>query len=247
MPRRSDHRDTRGRTSPYWVSGPGEGVVVEGMKRREELDSWTPALPALRLPSGGGRVVLKILEICSGCGSVSAATADAARELGVDDVQVFSVDGKPGTHATRTVDILTYDWASDEDLLRFMVPEGTCIFYAHASPPCGPYSSMAARYRGGLAARDLRWGDSVAQRCLDLHRLLPPALLDHRIAGAARPGLPALHAKPGAAALHGELLPLRNAAVEGNQHLDQPRDLETRAALHPQRPVRSLPRARRSP
>ena len=149
-------------------------MVVEGMKRREELDSWTPALPPLRLPSGSGRVVLKILEICAGCGSVSAATAEAARELGVE-VQVFSIDGKPGTHATRMVDILTYDWASDEDLLRFMLPEeGTCIYYAHASPPCGPYSSMAARYRGGLHTRDLLWGDSVVQRCLDLMAFFQP-------------------------------------------------------------------------
>ena len=151
---------------------------MEGMKRREELDSWTPALPPLRLPSGSGRVVLKILEICAGCGSVSTATAEAARELGVE-VQVFSIDGKPGTHATRMVDILTYDWASDEDLLRFMLPpaesEGaTCIYYAHASPPCGPYSSMAARYRGGLHTRDLLWGDSVVQRCLDLMAFFQP-------------------------------------------------------------------------
>ena len=42
------------------------------------------------------------------------------------------------------------------------------LYYAHASPPCGPYSTMACRYRGPLSQRDLRWGDSVAQRCLEL-------------------------------------------------------------------------------
>lgn len=177
---RSDHRDTRGRTSPYWVSGPGEGVVVPGMKEREQLDAWRPELPGLRLPPlGRGRVKLRVLEICSGSGSVGAATAAAARELGVHDVEVFSVDGKPGTRATRKVDILTYDWAEDEELKRFMLPpaEGdaaTCIYYAHASPPCGPYSSMSARYRGRLSARDLLWGDSVVQRCLDLMAFFRP-------------------------------------------------------------------------
>jgi hypothetical protein len=146
------------------------------MKRREELDAWTPALPRLAAwPRGHrGKVVLKILEICSGSGSVAAATAAVAQELGVD-VEVFSVDGKPGTGATRKVDILTYDWASDPELRRFMLPEErVCIYYAHASPPCGPYSSMSARYRGGLQTRDLLWGDSVVQRCLDLMAFFRP-------------------------------------------------------------------------
>ena len=43
----------------------------------------------------GPRITLKILEICSGCGSGSAAAAKEARENFDVDVQIFSVDGKP--------------------------------------------------------------------------------------------------------------------------------------------------------
>ena len=142
------------------------------MRSREELDAWAPALPSpRRVERTGDRIVLKILEICSGCHSVSTAAAAEAREnFGVHEVQVFSIDGKPGTGATRTVDILTYDWASDAQLQRFReAEEGVqCIYYAHASPPCGPYSSLLVRWSGPLNARDLCWGDSVVQRCLEL-------------------------------------------------------------------------------
>lgn len=171
---RSDHRDTRGRTSPYWVSGPGEGVVVPGMKSREELDLWLPSLPPftpLQVPRHS-RPTLKILEICAGSHSVSRATSEVAREMGFH-VEVFSIDGKPRTHATRRVDILTYDWANDTELLEFMKGEGV-VRYAHASPPCGPYSSLSSRYRGSLHTRDLLWGDSVAQRCLELMSFFNP-------------------------------------------------------------------------
>ena len=48
------------------------------MKSCEALDQWTPALPPLRrLERDGARLVLRILEICSGCSSVSAAVAKA--------------------------------------------------------------------------------------------------------------------------------------------------------------------------
>ncbi len=166
-------------SSTYWTTGPGVGATVAGMKSRDELDQWRPALPEM----GGGsqrpsRVVLKILEVCAGCMSVSAATAaEALGNFGVQEVAVFSVDGKPSAHATRTVDVLTYDWENDEELRRFRDDreEGvTYIYYAHASPPCGPYSSMACRYRGSIHQRDLRWGDSVAQRCIDLVAFFRP-------------------------------------------------------------------------
>ena len=121
--------------------------------------------------------MLKILEVCSGCHSVSAAASkEAIENFGFARVEVFSVDGKPGTVATRVADVLTYDWVRDEELRTFAEEEEgtTCIRYAHASPPCGPFSSMASRYLGGLERRDLRWGDSVAQRCLDLMAFFQP-------------------------------------------------------------------------
>ena len=137
--------------------------------------TWRPALSqSMRelADAGGGRTVLKILELCAGCKSVSTAAAKEAREtFGIERVEVFSLDGKPGTNCSRCVDILTYDWTRDEELRSFREEreEGVrYIYYAHASPPCGPYSSMASRYRGPLSQRDLRWGDSVAQRCLEL-------------------------------------------------------------------------------
>ena len=137
------------------------------MKGQSDLDAWRPALSqSMRelAPAGGGRTVLKILELCAGCKSVSTAAAKEAREtFGIQDVQVFSLDGKPGTNCTRCVDILTYDWARDRELRSFREEreEGVrYIYYADASPPCGPYSSMANHCRG--------WGDSVAQRCMEL-------------------------------------------------------------------------------
>ena len=61
------------------------------------------------------KTVLKVLEICSGCCSVSTAAGKEAREnFGVDEVEVFSIDGKPNTNASRIVDVLTYDWENDE-------------------------------------------------------------------------------------------------------------------------------------
>ena len=145
------------------------------MRCREELDAWVHALPPARcLVQSGGRIILKILEVCSGSGSVSAAAAkEACENFGVHDVQVFSIDGKPGTGATRVVDILTYDWVNDVQLQRFRESEEgtTCIYYAHASPPCGPYSSMVCR---SLDTRDLCWGDTVAQRCMELIAFFRP-------------------------------------------------------------------------
>ena len=157
------------------------GVVCIGMKSVAQIDQWTPSLPLLRVPGRvGPKVILKILDVCSGCGSVNSAAAAEARErFGVEGVEVFSLDGKPGTGATRVADVLTYDWEQDEDLTRFMKDEedgATYIRYAHASPPCGPYSSMASRYLGALEQRDLRWGDSVVQRCLDLIAYYDPHL-----------------------------------------------------------------------
>ncbi len=95
-------------------------------------------------PAGVGRTVLRILELCAGCKSVSTAAAKEAREtFGIERVEVFSLDGKPGTNCTRCVDILTYDWTRDEELRSFREEreEGVrYLYYAHASPPpCGPY------------------------------------------------------------------------------------------------------------
>jgi len=168
----------RASSSLYWRSGPGVGVIVPGMKSREELEHWRATLPAM----GGGsqrhsRVVLKILEVCAGGGSVSAAAAAEAREFGIQEVEIFSIDGKASARATRTVDVLTYDWENDEELTRFRNDreEGVAyIYYAHASPPCGPYSTMAGPSKGPLNLRDLRWGDSVAQRCMDLMAFFGP-------------------------------------------------------------------------
>ena len=146
------------------------------MKERDALDAWTPSVRSeFSCPSLQPPLTLRILEICAGCHSVSAAvTAEAQALFGeAIKVEVFSVDGKPGTGASRTVDVLTWDWAADEELKRFREEEigRTTIFYAHASPPCGPYSSLVSR---PLHARDLRWGDAVVQRCLDLMAWFQP-------------------------------------------------------------------------
>ncbi len=159
------------------------GVTVEGMKDQGALEAWSPALAQTMreltdTAEAGRRTVLNILEVCAGCGSVSAAAGREAREnFGILEVQVFSLDGKPGTKCSRCADILTYDWARDEQLRRFREEreEGVrCIYYAHASAPCGPYSTMANSSRGKLSQRDLRWGDSVAQRCLELTHWFQP-------------------------------------------------------------------------
>ena len=162
----------RGARAVYWRTGPGTGAHVEGMRDRATLDAWEPALPAFALPRTPP-VTVRILEIYSGCHSVSRATALEVRRLFGEEtrVEVFSVDGKPGTGATREVDILSYDWGADEELARFRAEGEGVVFYAHASPPCGPYSSMVA---SALRDRDLRWGDSVAQRCLELMAYFRP-------------------------------------------------------------------------
>lgn len=169
-------RSGRSRTSQYWSSGPGDGVTLEGMRSREELDSYVPRLPPLRdLGECSAPLVLKILEVCSGSCSVSRFTAAEAYDMGFDEVAVFSIDGKPGTGATRTADLLTYDYADDAELRAFRAESvgKTVIYYAHASPPCGPYSAMSSK-RGPLDARDLRWGDTLVQRCLDLIAFFRP-------------------------------------------------------------------------
>ena len=77
-------------------------------------------------------------------------------QFGVDEVEVFSVDGKPSTNTTRVVDVLTYNWENDELLNEFRHEreDGVrYVFYAHASPPCGPYSSMSCPTQGPLAQR----------------------------------------------------------------------------------------------
>ena len=118
------------------------GVNAGGMKSVMDIDQWTPSLPPLRVLGWvGPEIVLKILDVCSGCGSVNSAAATEARErFGVQRVEVFSLDGKPGTGATRVADVLTYAWEQDEDLTRFMEEQDgvTYIRYAHTSPPlCG--------------------------------------------------------------------------------------------------------------
>ncbi len=140
--------------------------------------------------AASGRTVLKTVEICAGCKSVSTAAALEARNFGIHDVQVFSIDGKPGTTCTRCEDILTYDWTCDDELRSFREEreEGvTYIIYCHASPPCGPYSTLANRVRGPLSQRDLRWGDSVVQKCLELISFFHPHFWTVESAGP--PGL----------------------------------------------------------
>ena len=110
VPRGAQNPASRGARAVYWRTGPGEGAHVEGMRERAALDAWEPALPEFALPRTPP-VTVRILEICSGCHSVSRATALAVRGLFGPETQIddFSVDGKPGTGATREVDILTYD------------------------------------------------------------------------------------------------------------------------------------------
>ena len=102
----ADHknaRNGRGKSSPYWKTGPDRGVIVDGMRPHEELNSWVPAVVHLSLrglsETGSARnTVLRVLEICSGCCSVSTAAGKEAREnFGVDEVEVFSIDGKSNT------------------------------------------------------------------------------------------------------------------------------------------------------
>ena len=137
-------RESRGAQSPYWSTGPGDGVTVEGMKAQSDLEAWRPALShTMRELAGEGRTVLRILELCAGCKSVSAAAAKEAREtFGIERVEVFSLDGKPGTDCTRCVDILTYDWTRDEELRAFREEreEGGQVSVLRAcQPPCaGP-------------------------------------------------------------------------------------------------------------
>ena len=96
---RRNPREARGARSPYWSTGLGVGFRVEGMKEQSDLDGWRPALSqSMRELADGGRTVLKILELCAGCKSVSTAAAKAAREtFGIERVEVFSLYGKPGT------------------------------------------------------------------------------------------------------------------------------------------------------
>ena len=175
MPVRAQNSAARGACSVYWRTG---NLNAEGLRNRETLDVWEPSLPTFALPTHtpGEPIAVRILEICSGCHSVSRATAREIWSIFGPDTQidVFSIDGKPGTCSTREVDVLTYDWAADEELTRFReeTEEGvTTVFYCHASPPCGGYSSMIAT---ALSARDLRWADSVAQRCFELMAYFRP-------------------------------------------------------------------------
>ena len=155
-------------------------LLVRNARKKCARAFWSAisfAKVGLRKVSGSARkTVLRVLEICSGCCSVSAAARKEAEDFGVD-VEVFSVDGKPSTNASRVVDILTWDWENDELLNKFRREQEDgvrYIWYAHASPPCGPYSSMSCPTEGPLAQRDLRWGDSVAQRCLELMHWFEP-------------------------------------------------------------------------
>ena len=88
---RRNPREARGARSSYWSTGPGAGLHVEGMKEQSALDAWSPSLARTMrelADAGGGRTVLKILEVCAGCKSVSSAAAKEAREtFGIRDVQ----------------------------------------------------------------------------------------------------------------------------------------------------------------
>ena len=146
--------------STHHTGAPGQGgsLSCEGMKDQSALDAWSPALAQTMrelAPAASGRTVLKILEICAGCKSVSTAAALEARNFGIHDVQVFSIDGKPGTNCTRCEDILTYDWTCDDELCSFREEREKGV----------TYSTLANRVRGPLSQRDLRWGDSVVQKC----------------------------------------------------------------------------------
>ena len=181
--KRRNERTSRCATSPYWKTGPDAGDIVDGMRPHEELSSWVPAVAHLSLrgltQTGSARkTVLRVLEICSSyCSASNAAGKEARENFGVDEVEVFSIDGKPNTNASRIVDVLTYDWENDELLNKFRREQedgAQYVFYAHASPPCGMYSSMSCPTKGPLSQRDLAWGDSVAQRCMELMNYFQP-------------------------------------------------------------------------
>ena len=163
---RRNPREARGARSPYWSTGPGAGVNVEGMKEQSDLDAWRPALSqSMRelADAGGSRTVLKILELCAGCKSVSTAAAKEAREtFGIERVEVFSLDGKPGTNCSRCADILTYDWTLRS--FREEREEGVSTPRTQAPPadhtaqwPVG----IGARCRSGTYDGGTRWRSAV--------------------------------------------------------------------------------------
>ena len=125
------------------------------MNEQSDLDAWRPALDhSMRELAGGGRTVLKILELCAGCKSVSAAAAKEAREtFGIKRVEVFSLDGKPGTDCTRCVDILTYDWTRDEELRSFREEREEGSGASTTRTPAPP------------ADRTVRWPITAGARC----------------------------------------------------------------------------------
>ena len=176
MAKRKENRKSRCATSPYWKTGPDEGDVVDGMRPHEEINSWVPAVAHLGVrklaQTSARKTVLKVLEICSGCCSVSTAAGKEAREnFGVDEVDVFSIDCKPNTNASRIVDVLTYDWENDELLNTFRreQEEGTqYVYYAHASPPCGMYSSMSCPTNVAARSRVGRLGGAAVHGAHEL-------------------------------------------------------------------------------
>ena len=155
------------------------------MKEQSDLDAWRPALSqSMRelADAGGSRTVLKILELCAGCKSVSTAAAKEAREtFGIERVEVFSLDGKPGTNCTRCVDILTYDWTRDEELRSFREEreEGVEVHLLRART-----SSMwtiqfdGQSVSGPAVAAGLTMGGLGGAALSGAYRLFRPPLLD---------------------------------------------------------------------
>ncbi len=65
MADRKNARNGRGKSSPYWKTGPGSGATVEGMKSQEELDAWIPAIAQRKqrkLSGSAPKTVLRMLE-----------------------------------------------------------------------------------------------------------------------------------------------------------------------------------------
>lgn len=98
--------------------------------------------------------VIRVLEVCSGTGSISKFCARYPGRFEVTSVDIASVNGfKP----TIKTDLLTWDFVK-------AVPVG----YYHlvwASPPCTMFS--AARTKASTP-RDLNGADHMVQRCLNI-------------------------------------------------------------------------------
>ena len=172
---------------------------------------------------------LRALEICSGCGSVSTAAGKEAREhFGIADVEVFSVDGKPGTNASRVVDMLTYDWKNDELLRKFRHEreEGR----THQPAVRRLLGNVLPHTRATFAAGSAL-GRLSRAALPGSHQLFRPRELDRGEQGTTPPGLSTVHARNEPSALHRQLLQIRLEQMEEYLHLDKRAHVDARAQV----------------